>query len=237
MFRDRFTHLRSFPLNYEISTEGIVRKRISNGFVYFERNDTSEGTFVTIEKHGKVSTHLLADLMLLSFEPSYLPGYIIIYRDGNINNVKIINLKSKKQTSMLKPSPVDKDAHLIGLWRCQSRADSANQRYKHLVQIITPIEVLRSLMITEYKCFYCGCDLNKHSWHLDHYTPKSKGGKNSFENLRPSCKKCNTAKSDMPYEQFMRHVIRVYEFFKKVEPQHPLFTRIGHHEINQKDNG
>jgi len=63
--------------------------------------------------------------------------------------------------------------------------------------------------VDTFKCFYCGCDLNKHTWNLDHYTPKSKGGKNNFDNLRPSCKKCNTSKSDMPYEQFIKHVIKL----------------------------
>lgn len=225
MFRERFAHLRSFPLNFEISTEGIVRKRISNGFNYFERYDTPEGTFVVIEKNGKTSTHLLAELILFSFDPDYLPGYSIVYRDGNVNNVKLINLKGKKKTGMLKSSPVEKDAHLIGLWRCQSRADSANQRYKHLVQIITPFDVLRALMVTDYKCFYCGHGLNKQRWHLDHFVPKSKGGKNEFNNLRPACKDCNTAKSDMPYERFMKHVLRISDYFKQVDPDHPLITR------------
>ena len=42
-------------------------------------------------------------------------------------------------------------------------------------------------------CTYCG----KPSEHMDHFVPKSKGGRSTSENLVPACAKCNIEKSDM----------------------------------------
>lgn len=33
---------------------------------------------------------------------------------------------------------------------------------------------------------------------IDHVIPKSQGGENEVENMRPCCKKCNSSKSDLP---------------------------------------
>jgi CRISPR/Cas system Type II protein with McrA/HNH and RuvC-like nuclease domain len=56
-----------------------------------------------------------------------------------------------------------------------------------------------------YECVYCGS--NK-SLTLDHVIPKSKGGKNTWENLVTSCFKCNLKKGDKSLEEVkmkMRH--------------------------------
>ena len=51
------------------------------------------------------------------------------------------------------------------------------------------------------RCFYCCKKLRK--WHIDHFTPLSRGGTNQRDNLRLACPGCNLAKSDKPPEQFL----------------------------------
>ncbi len=52
---------------------------------------------------------------------------------------------------------------------------------------------------TEGVCIYCGNNLNPfNNFHIEHFHPISKGGKNDIENLFPSCQKCNMRKSDRP---------------------------------------
>lgn len=43
-----------------------------------------------------------------------------------------------------------------------------------------------------HKCAYCGGSANT----IDHVTPKSKGGKDTWENLVACCLRCNNAKGD-----------------------------------------
>jgi len=52
-----------------------------------------------------------------------------------------------------------------------------------------------------YRCLYCGEDRKK-LLTVDHVIPKSKGGKDSWNNLVTACKKCNNEKSDLPVEEF-----------------------------------
>ncbi|HSH23957.1 MAG TPA: hypothetical protein VLA13_00250 [Massilibacterium sp.] len=78
---------------------------------------------------------------------------------------------------------------------------------------------------TRGKCYYCGCDLPER-WHKDHLHPlmrnpvghRDKNGKlikvtysdencehperDNFENLVPSCPRCNIRKSTLTVEQF-----------------------------------
>lgn len=45
------------------------------------------------------------------------------------------------------------------------------------------------------KCAYCACDIRK-SYHVDHITPLSKGGKHEAANVQLLCGPCNLHKSD-----------------------------------------
>jgi 5-methylcytosine-specific restriction endonuclease McrA len=49
-----------------------------------------------------------------------------------------------------------------------------------------------------HKCVYCG---NSKQLTIDHLIPKSKGGKNTWENLVTCCSKCNVKKGDKTIEQ------------------------------------
>lgn len=47
-------------------------------------------------------------------------------------------------------------------------------------------------------CFFCNKNLNCSNYSIDHYIPKSKGGAvNDLNNLKISCKKCNSRKADI----------------------------------------
>lgn len=228
---NQYSHLVSFPYNYEINRDGQVRMQTGTGYVYFKRVNQENGAYILIEKDGKEIKCLLAELVLITFHENYKPGYRIKYDDGDMYNISIENLRVKKVTTMLNQKAVGEQA-LIGDWCCGSKASSANSRYAHLNQIVTPNEVLRCLVVCNFKCFYCGSGLNQRKWHLDHYIPTSKNGKNVFENLRPSCKWCNMMKSDMFYEEVIKQSHRMIEYFKLNHSEHSLALI-----LNSKDNG
>ena len=50
------------------------------------------------------------------------------------------------------------------------------------------------------KCVYCG---SKNTLTLDHVTPKSKGGPNTWKNLVTCCGECNVKKGDMYVDDFL----------------------------------
>jgi 5-methylcytosine-specific restriction endonuclease McrA len=51
----------------------------------------------------------------------------------------------------------------------------------------------------EYKCVYCPSEKNLT---IDHVKPKSKGGKNSWENLATCCGTCNLEKGNMSLKEY-----------------------------------
>lgn len=52
-------------------------------------------------------------------------------------------------------------------------------------------------------CHYCGSDLDDETRSLDHVVPRSKGGPNALVNLVLACKRCNSERGDMDYEEFV----------------------------------
>lgn len=59
-------------------------------------------------------------------------------------------------------------------------------------------------------CYYCGCELTKKTMTQDHLTPVSRGGGGlSKDNIRPSCRECNTEKGNLTEEE--------YRLFKSME--------------------
>lgn len=55
--------------------------------------------------------------------------------------------------------------------------------------------------MTQGRCYYCGCDLDFDTFHMDHVHAKAKGGKDK-NNLVPACADCNIMKSDRSIEEF-----------------------------------
>lgn len=70
----------------------------------------------------------------------------------------------------------------------------------------------------QYKCVYCGCSLTRGSATLDHYIPKSRGGKATWENSVTACASCNGKKGNnvdgwkLPYKP---HKPGYYELVRK----------------------
>ena len=62
---------------------------------------------------------------------------------------------------------------------------------------------LRALTLTTYGtvCHLCGQDGADRP---DHVTPRSKGGTNTIDNLRPAHEACNRARSDMDLTDWFR---------------------------------
>jgi len=47
-----------------------------------------------------------------------------------------------------------------------------------------------------WKCQYCGVEVNSSNFSIDHVVPRSRGGRSTFENTVCCCKPCNAKKSD-----------------------------------------
>lgn len=65
-------------------------------------------------------------------------------------------------------------------------------------------------------CWYCGIDLSDSRWIIEHIHPVSKGGSYQIDNLVPSCRSCNSIKSNHDLETFktliQKKLHRVPEF-------------------------
>ncbi|MCF0124626.1 MAG: HNH endonuclease [Clostridia bacterium] len=59
------------------------------------------------------------------------------------------------------------------------------------------------------RCAYCGIGLSQATFTLDHARPKSRGGSNYYENLKPCCKFCNHIKGSYSIESFKKHLIEL----------------------------
>ncbi|MGP9605603.1 HNH endonuclease [Glutamicibacter sp. AOP33-2CA-4] len=70
-------------------------------------------------------------------------------------------------------------------------------------------EAYKGAVVTAYgwTCHLCGRVIDpelkgKQGLSLDHVVPRSAGGQNTIENLRPAHLSCNSARGDRPIEQY-----------------------------------
>lgn len=62
------------------------------------------------------------------------------------------------------------------------------------------------------RCAYCGVGINATQFHIDHIQPKCFGGTDELDNLNPSCRDCNTYKSNWSLESFrenLKHLLNL----------------------------
>jgi len=77
------------------------------------------------------------------------------------------------------------------------------------------------------ECQYCGKHRDHKLMTIDHIVPKSRGGRNTWENLVVACKKCNQKKGDMtPPEAGMRLLRRPRK------PKNSVLRNIKREQVN-----
>ena len=69
-----------------------------------------------------------------------------------------------------------------------------NKNELNLSRLKSRFELLKKFKFT---CQYCGEKAPKITLQIDHIIPRSKGGKNTLNNLTVSCIKCNVGKSNL----------------------------------------
>jgi len=69
------------------------------------------------------------------------------------------------------------------------------------------------LDVTGGHCAYCGRQLQRADWHVDHIIPRKHGGTSKRTNIFPSCIRCNTKKQDMTPDE-LRHYLRWQTYHK-----------------------
>ena len=69
-------------------------------------------------------------------------------------------------------------------------------------------------------CYYCGSKPQS----LDHYIPRSRGGKTLDNNLVPACLTCNAEKRDMLPEEY--RVYRVARHMLATQGSHPVVNML-----------
>jgi hypothetical protein len=195
---------RTLPLkgfhNYFISTYGYV----------FFVNQTKEypcprrkDKFARIQVEIDEKEYDLVYLMLEYFFPKCNPEDTVYFTHSRDFKVSVKSISFRK-TRLGVPS--DEDDDLTVLWKCAMKAGSANSRSG---QRITGVDVLRVLKINNFKCLYCGDDLSPLTWHLDHFRPISRGGRNHFKNLAPACSTCNKMKDVLPGYEFIKQCKKI----------------------------
>lgn len=68
--------------------------------------------------------------------------------------------------------------------------------YVHIPYTNCPVSRRNIIKRDKGICQYCGKHLGKKEYTVDHVIPRSRGGKNTWDNLVASCRKCNFKKSN-----------------------------------------
>jgi hypothetical protein len=84
------------------------------------------------------------------------------------------------------------DEEVVKKFRCYERALYANKRF---TESITKFDVLSCLKRFKFRCAYCCVLLKASDWQLDHFYPRASFGRNTPDNICPTCKWCNTMKN------------------------------------------
>jgi len=73
----------------------------------------------------------------------------------------------------------------------------------------SPGEVLQWRKAQKKVCYWCSCKCGD-NYHVDHYTPLSKGGTHTVDNLVIACPRCNLTKSAKDPYEFAQSVGRLF---------------------------
>lgn len=196
-------HLIKGTTNHFISEAGYVFKVENNNEVRLKiiKKDKHTNPYVIINGKQCDLLYLMIEYFTKGYKPTDRIKFTVV---EGANEIPASSIFIKPFTNVYAMSEDDKI--MFSKFRCEGRSISANARCSEKV---SPLEVFEALKVTGFKCMYCDCDLKPHLWHLDHYIPLSKKGKNVFENLVPACRKCNLMKSSMEPLHFISHCARI----------------------------
>jgi 5-methylcytosine-specific restriction endonuclease McrA len=106
-----------------------------------------------------------------------------------------------------KAEVVHDNGKLIGSPTFQMRLPTVIRLLYYIVRKPRPMPLTKKnvLLRDEYACQYCGRHTEHEAATVDHVTPRSRGGRSTFENLVCCCSPCNARKKDrLPSEAGMQ---------------------------------
>ena len=79
-------------------------------------------------------------------------------------------------------------------------------------------KINRELVWIKYgkRCAYCGEVIKYKEMQIDHIHPKNKNGNDDFNNLNPSCRKCNFYKGVFSVDEFRNNIDSLHERLTKI---------------------
>ena len=189
--------------NYFISKSGHVYKIINGKEVKLNIEPHHKNGMPYVKINGIYKS--LLQLMVDNYLPEIKATQTLSYSIGKDLSIPLSSIKVK---TILNDWISDDDERIMINFKCSIKASAANSRCKN-VDILTPLQVFLSLKIHEFKCVYCGDFLKETDWHLEHYVPLSKGGKNVFNNILPSCSICNFMKHNLNASKFYNQCLKI----------------------------
>lgn len=184
-----------FAENYYIHRQGYVYyidikrevvPKIKNKMPFVEINGAEYNLF-----------NLMVEYFILGKKIKSLRNKVLTYKPTkryplrvSVGSIKI----QEKETVLLAAD------NIIKLFSCDKKANMANARCK---ETLRGDEIAHVLHEHKFKCRYCGNKINRKFWHLDHIVPLALNGKNTVDNIAPSCPMCNLMKRDYHENDFL----------------------------------
>lgn len=190
--------------NVFVSAAGYVFKFINNEMHIFETRKNSIGDYVF--NIGDKEYNLLY-VMMETFKIRFTASDSIKFKATKKGYIPASSIIVKKFLRI--DGLDDNETNHYYAYMCEQKANAANARGKGK---ITPVQVYYTLKLHDFKCKYCDKTLHPRKWHLDHHIPLSASGKNRFENIVPSCRRCNLMKGAFMPQEFIAHCKRVTLF-------------------------
>ena len=133
----------------------------------------------------------------------------------------------KRETEIIEQSGDDDyDAAVLFYYEKQILRPEFNKRIKSLKLDEQAKEelykIFKDCWNTGFECLYCGRKMslhfeNEHSFSIDHYLARSKGGKDTPDNLVFCCRICNFLKGNRSAENYLKDMERLITRKKKRE--------------------
>lgn len=80
--------------------------------------------------------------------------------------------------------------------------------YERINGVRLPLSHRNLMLRDEYQCQYCGVRPGPNGLNIDHVTPKSRGGRGTWDNLVTACRTCNLRKGGRTPEECGMRLLR-----------------------------